>query len=191
VICSRCWRCWPRKPIRSRKPENRAAVDGWWTLADAIPVLTKLVDSTRGAGSDIWAGRCYFESRTTLPPSPACEKQPSASRLGEVHFFLGRRSARGNFGEAIVSCGSDGSGSGIRASLPASACSRGKAQYLPDALAALETAVRLDPRRARAVLAGEFHRGLGELTKARPYFDRAYRLDPESRCATWGRPGVA
>jgi len=176
--------------LESLRTAQQLMDGGRW--ADAIPVLTKLVDKHPEAPALTYGlGRCYFEVEDYPAAVPSLRE--AAQRIpasAEVHFFLGSAlGLGGNFGEAIRE---------LRAAMdldpefePAYRAFGmfrvERAQYLPDALAALETAVRLDPQDARALYwLGEFHRGLGELTKARPYFDRAYRLDPESPLAQLG-----
>ncbi len=170
--------------LESLKTAQQLMDGGRW--AEAIPVLKELVGKHPEAPALTYGlGRCYFEvedyNAAVTSLREAAQRIPSSA---EVRFFLGSAlGLGGNFGEAIRE---------LRAAIdlnpefePAYRAFGmfrvERAQYLPDALAALETAVRLNPQDARALYwLGEFHRGLGELTKARPYFERAHRLDPDS-----------
>jgi tetratricopeptide (TPR) repeat protein len=169
--------------LESLKTAQQLMDGGRW--AEAIPVLKELVGKHPEAPTLTYGlGRCYFEvedyGAAVTSLREAAQRIPNSA---EVRFFLGSAlGLGGNFGEAIRE---------LRAAIdldpqfePAYRAFGmfrvERAQYLPDALAALETAVRLDPQDARALYwLGEFHRGLGELTKARTDFERAHRLDPD------------
>ncbi len=170
--------------LESLKTAQQLMDGGRW--AEAIPVLKELVGKHPEVPTLTYGlGRCYFEvedyNAAVSSLREAARRIPDSA---EIRFFLGSAlGLGGNFGEAIHE---------LRAAInldpefePAYRAFGmfrvERAQYLPDALAALETAVRLDPQDARALYwLGEFHRGLGEFTKARPYFERAHRLDPDS-----------
>ena len=170
--------------LESLKTAQQSMDRGRW--AEAIPVLKDLVGKHPEVPALTYGlGRCYFEvedyAAAVTSLREASRRIPNSA---EFRFFLGSAlGLSGNFEEAIQQ---------LRTAIdldpefePAyrtfGMFRVERAQYLPDALAALETAVRLDPRDARALYwLGEFHRGLGELTKARPYFERAHKLDPDS-----------
>ncbi len=170
--------------FESFKNAQKLMDGGRW--AEAIPVLKDLVSRHPEAPALRYGlGRCYFEVEDY--PAAVSSLREAALRIpdsAEFRFFLGSAlGLSGNVGDAIEQ---------LRAAMdldpkfePAYRAFGmfrvERAQYLPDALVALETAVRLDPQDASALYwLGEFHRGLGELTTARPYFERAYKLDPNS-----------
>ena len=160
--------------------------------ADAIPLLKELVGRHPESPALTYGlGRCYFEvedyGAAAASLRQAERRMPDSA---QVHFFLGSAlGLGGEFGEAVQQLRA---AMGLDPKFEPAYRAFGmfrveRAQYLSDALAALETAVRLDPRDASALYwLGEFHRGLGELTAARPYFERSYKLDPDSPLARLG-----
>jgi tetratricopeptide (TPR) repeat protein len=153
--------------------------------ASAIPILKELRARHPDTPTlDYGLGRCYFETENY---AAAVTTLRGAARLlpksPEVRFFLGSAlGLSGNIPEAIPE---------LRTAMeldpkfePAyRAFGMFRVQqglYEKDALEALETAVRLDPRDPRAQYwLGELHRATGDADSARPYFERAQQLDPD------------
>jgi tetratricopeptide (TPR) repeat protein len=151
----------------------------------AIPILKELrARHPETASLTYGLGRCYFETEDYTAAVAALRQ---AARMlpgsAEVRFFLGSAlGVGGNIPEAIPE---------LRTAMeldprfqPAyRAFGMFRVQqglYEQDALQALETAIRLDPRDARALYwMGELHRATGDAAPARQYFERARQLDPE------------
>jgi len=153
--------------------------------AEAIPILQKLAANHPSAPSLTYGlGRCYFEVEDYAAAIAALRNAiRGMPKSAEAHFFLGSAlGLSGSLPEAIQE---------LRAAMeldpqfePAFRAFGmfrvQQGQYLREALVALETAVRLNPRDARArYWLGRFYQGIGDSDQARQRFEQAYKLDPE------------
>jgi len=152
--------------------------------AEAIPLLKALVNGHPEAPTIRYGlGRCYFETEDyAAAVTTFQELVRRMPKSAEAHFYLGSSlGLSGNvpeaFSELRTATGLDPKFEPAWRAFGMFRVQEGV--YSKDALEALETAVRLDSRDARAAFwLGEFHRGIGDNTQARREFERACRLDP-------------
>ena len=152
--------------------------------AEALPLLKALSARHPEAPTLRYGlGRCYFEVEDY--PAAISSLRDAARGLPksvEVRFFLGSAlGVSGNIPEAIPE---------LRTAMQLDPTFQPafrafgmfrvqQQQYSKEALQALETAVRLDPKDVRALYwLGEFHRALGDTALARRHFESAFTLDP-------------
>jgi tetratricopeptide (TPR) repeat protein len=151
--------------------------------SEAIPLL-KLLSSRHPEAPTLayGLGRCYFEvedySAAIATLRDTVKKMPKSA---EVRFFLG--SALGLSGNIPDALDQLRAAMAINPKFEPAFRAFGmfrvqQHQYLSDALEALRTAVRLDPRDARAQYwLGELYRGFGDVAHARQCFEQAHKLD--------------
>ena len=152
--------------------------------AEAVPILKALSARHPEAPTLRYGlGRCYFEVEE-YPDAIAHLRAASIAmpKSAEVRFFLGSAlGGSGNIPEAVAELRT---AMQLDANFQPAYRALGmfrvqQEQYSKEALQALETAVRLDPKDARATYwLGEFHRALGDTTLARRHFEHAFQLDP-------------
>lgn len=157
--------------------------------AEAIPVLQELAHKHPAAAAvTLLLGRCYFD-RADYQRAEAFFRQAldAAPQSADVRFFLGSAlGLAGHLPEGIEQLQAatvlDPTFAPAFRVLGMFRLQAG--QYVPEARAALETAVRLDPEDGRAEYwLGRYLSHMQEFERARSHFERALSLMPKSNQA--------